>query len=429
MLFKLTTKKEITMRLFIILITIIFSLSSAYGQNCGAIGDTDGDGLCNDIDPCPTIANPNPVDGDGDGVYNACDNCPDNANADQADADGDGIGDACDPCTDSDGDGVCGAADKCPGGDDRQDIDRDGIPDACDDCTDLDADNICDDVDDCDNRQIGKSCDDGNPCTTGDQIDSNCKCRGVIADSDGDGVCDNDDLCPDYDDRLDFDGDGVPDGCDDDPVCRACNTDERGNMIICRFSASAKAYTISGRCDDLGRYFDQLGAFEDDRNHCGPCTCEDKGDQDSDGDGVCDSTDPCPDDATISKDDGCPCDDPDSDGDGVCDSADQCQGSDDRLDKDGDGVPDDCDDFSYCTPDADDTFEWIDAIKVDDTTLEGQSSDGYHVHTEAVRSLYGASVMLSVTPDMVDNVCEVGMAIFIDPVSYTHLTLPTILLV
>ena len=37
-----------------------------------------------------------PVDGDGDGVADDVDNCPSVANADQADADGDGVGDLCD---------------------------------------------------------------------------------------------------------------------------------------------------------------------------------------------------------------------------------------------------------------------------------------------------------------------------------------------
>ena len=40
---------------------------------------------------------PNP-DSDGDGVCDEIDNCINTANADQADGDGDGIGDACDAC-------------------------------------------------------------------------------------------------------------------------------------------------------------------------------------------------------------------------------------------------------------------------------------------------------------------------------------------
>ncbi|WP_242087503.1 T9SS type A sorting domain-containing protein [Aestuariivivens sediminis] len=36
-------------------------------------------------------------------------------------------------------------------------------------------------------------------------------------DSDNDGVCDGNDICPGYDDTIDSDGDGTPDGCDDTP--------------------------------------------------------------------------------------------------------------------------------------------------------------------------------------------------------------------
>jgi hypothetical protein len=78
------------------------------------VTDTDGDGVTDDDDNCPTDANPTQTDTDGDGIGDACDptpngddadgdgvvdsndNCPTVANANQADADNDGLGDACD---------------------------------------------------------------------------------------------------------------------------------------------------------------------------------------------------------------------------------------------------------------------------------------------------------------------------------------------
>jgi len=52
------------------------------------------------------------ADRDSDGVADEQDNCPDLANADQADMDGDGKGDLCDE--DKDGDGVANESDNCP---------------------------------------------------------------------------------------------------------------------------------------------------------------------------------------------------------------------------------------------------------------------------------------------------------------------------
>jgi hypothetical protein len=115
-------------------------------------------------------------------------------------------------------------------------------------------------------------------------------------DSDGDGVCDTNDICPGGDDAVDGDADGVPDFCD-------------------------------------------------------PCPFDNP--DDTDGDGVCDTNDVCPggDDAIDGDGDGvpdfcdvCPLDNPDdTDGDGVCDTDDICPGGDDTIDTDGDGVPDFCD--------------------------------------------------------------------------------------
>ena len=77
-------------------------------------------------------ADPSTFDSDGDGVPDVTDNCPSTANADQTDYDADGVGDACD--FDDDNDGVPDASDNCrlvanPA---QTDTDHDGVGDACD---------------------------------------------------------------------------------------------------------------------------------------------------------------------------------------------------------------------------------------------------------------------------------------------------------
>lgn len=61
--------------------------------------DTDGDGVWDEDDNCPTTPNPDQADLDSDGVGDVCDNCPTTPNPGQEDNnginDGDGIGDAC----------------------------------------------------------------------------------------------------------------------------------------------------------------------------------------------------------------------------------------------------------------------------------------------------------------------------------------------
>ncbi|WP_411766068.1 fibronectin type III domain-containing protein [Winogradskyella sp. A3E31] len=84
-------------------------------------------------------------------------------------------------------------------------------------CTDSDGDGVCDEDDQCpglDDSLIGTSCDDGDNCTINDVYGPDCNCAGTYADSDGDGVCDGDDICPGGDDTIDLNGNGVPDDCD-----------------------------------------------------------------------------------------------------------------------------------------------------------------------------------------------------------------------
>jgi hypothetical protein len=78
----------------------LLAVINAWGQ-C-TILDADGDGVPDNIDNCPTVANADQADADQDGVGDACDNCPNATNPDQADSNQNGIGDVCE---DLDGDG------------------------------------------------------------------------------------------------------------------------------------------------------------------------------------------------------------------------------------------------------------------------------------------------------------------------------------
>jgi hypothetical protein len=91
--------------------------------------------------------------------------------------------------------------------------------------SDEDGDGICvgEDCDDTDPNIGGEGspCDDGNDCTINDQYDAFCNCLGTYQDSDEDGVCDGQDLCEGFDDSIDFNNNGTPDGCENgaDPSC------------------------------------------------------------------------------------------------------------------------------------------------------------------------------------------------------------------
>lgn len=86
------------------------TLNDVFQSDCSCAGtaapDSDNDGLCDPIDPCPNTS-----------------------------------------LNDSDNDGVCDNIDVCIGFDDNVDDDNDGIPDGCDNCIDVNNNGICDDVD------------------------------------------------------------------------------------------------------------------------------------------------------------------------------------------------------------------------------------------------------------------------------------------
>jgi hypothetical protein len=116
-------------------------------------------------------------------------------------------------------------------------------------------------------------------------------------DTDGDGVCDTDDICAGSDDGVDTDSDGVPDGCD------ACAGSDDANDI--------DSDTVPDGCDLCPANDDLL---------------------DADNDSVADGCDGCP-----GFDDGA-----DADNDGVADGCDLCPGFDDSIDINNNNIPDAC---------------------------------------------------------------------------------------
>ncbi len=327
--------------------------------------DPDRDGWPADDDNCPGFdsegveietpqdhRDPLRVNSDTDEHGDVCDNCALIDNSDQADVNGDGQGDVCQK-RDRDNDGWPNVEDNCgfDYNNDQADIDCDGIGDVCDadnatpwaaGIEDTDGDGICDDNDLCFGDEATGDIDEDGVCDDSDI----CSGDDATGDTDLDGICDDNDECNGDDAIGDGDGDGV---CDDIDPCPVDNPDDTDGDGVCDDVDVCTGDDITGDADDDG-YCDDLDA----------CAGDDAS-GDTDGDAVCDDIDTClGDDATGDTDGDDVCDDIDAcngddasgndDGDINCNDSDVCKGADESGDTDADTV---CDDSEEC-PGADD---------------------------------------------------------------------------
>ncbi len=130
--------------------------------------------------------------------------------------------------------------------------------------------------------EAGEACDDGNR-TAGDGCGFNCTLEcGAGNDTDFDGVCNASDVCPGFDDNLDTNANGIPDGCDpstevcDDGVDNDLDGDtdcvdtECAALAICATPDTTETSCTDGRDNDLDGYLDCLDLDCNGDAACGP---------------------------------------------------------------------------------------------------------------------------------------------------------------
>ncbi|WP_167619886.1 CehA/McbA family metallohydrolase [Maribellus sediminis] len=255
-------------------------------------------------------------------------------------------------------------------------------------------------------------------------------------DDDNDGVCNEVDQCPGFDDYADEDGDEIPDGCD------TCNdlidTDGDGisDCVDLELSSpcpgNVDAYGVSldsdgdGICDenDICSGYDDNIDTDADGVPDGCDICPGFNDTvDTDGDGIPDDCDPC-NDLIDSDGDGfsdcidaepnsqCPniVDDNgvsiDSDGDGVCDDIDNCPNvaNADQLDSNNDGIGDACEASDYCVPEnMIITGDFIRTVTVGSFTETFGLGSGYEYYTDNIVSLSTGTNTVELTPENSKN--------------------------
>ena len=190
-------------------------MNDVYTQNCNCegtlTGDDDDDGFCNAIDQCNNL--------DDNFIGTGCNDMNDCTILDIYVLFQNGTcGCEGTPVDDDDEDGICNTEDQCEGFDDGLIGTSCPLSDPCyvngiwtsvngnceciGEFEDTDEDGICNAEDQCEgfnDEQIGTSCIPNDPCYVNGiwtSVNGNCECIGEFEDTDEDGVCDAEDLCP-----------------------------------------------------------------------------------------------------------------------------------------------------------------------------------------------------------------------------------------
>jgi hypothetical protein len=317
---------------------------------------------------CENIPDPSLLDCDGDGV----------ADQDEADCNENGVPDDCEQLDDCNNNGI---PDEC---ENLRDFNNNGIPDECEDCNGNGIPDYRDNATDCNRNGIPDECEDLRDCNGNGWPDvceplQDCNSNGIpdecenLLDCDGNGI---NDIC--QDDFADCNGNGIMDKCEglddcnNNGVIDACEPDTDKDGII----DDCDVEECDGIDNDGDGFIDE--GFDADKDGIKDCfdveICNGKDDDgdgeidegfpDTDGDGIPDCRDNCPDtpnpdqtdvdgDGIGDACDGCN-DDQDADNDGIPDCRDNCINTPnpDQMDSDGDGVGDACDNCVE-TPNAD----------------------------------------------------------------------------
>ena len=199
--------------------------SAKKGAGIYANSADEGDGVV--IENCHILSNDAEDEGGGIRANSSpiemscttvCDNSPNQVQGGYNDNGDNCVNSSCNNC-DNDGDGVFNCQDICPGQDDTIDSDGDDVPNCQDGCPDNPdktepGDCGCDaaDVDSDDDGAL--DCQDNCPDDPDKTDPGECGCNEADVDTDKDGTLDCNDACQGFDDDLDVDQDGIPNGCD-----------------------------------------------------------------------------------------------------------------------------------------------------------------------------------------------------------------------